>query len=116
MATDEHSMPTTLAPSRTVRSSGLSRSICFSISCLTLSGTPDSIAATAPSQPPLSVGLHDDALVDQIVDEVDHEQRVAFAPLVNQPRQALFAAACPPSFAARYWTTASSVRYSSGSS
>ena len=40
MATDEHCMPTTLAPSSTSRSSALRRSICFSISCRMFSGTP----------------------------------------------------------------------------
>jgi hypothetical protein len=44
MAAVEHSIPTTLAPSRTIRSSGSSRSICFSMSCRMLSGIPDSLS------------------------------------------------------------------------
>ena len=83
-------MPTTLAPSSTLRSSALSRSICFSISCLTFSGTPDSMSATAsPSvhDPSGSRVWNDDALVDQVLHHVDHEQRVAFGAAVNQPRQ-----------------------------
>ena len=40
-----------------------------------------------PSSCQPSLGLDDDPLVDQIVREVDHEQRIAFAPPVHQARQ-----------------------------
>ena len=56
MAIDEHSIPATLAASRTIRSLGSRRSICFSISCRKFDGIPFSTAesSTRKFQPPFS--------------------------------------------------------------
>ena len=123
----ENSTPATLATSSTRFSAGLSRSICFSISCCRLSGAsllrlslpPGVSTAHHPREPPWVTIVH----------EVDHEERIAFGALVNQMRQFVegrrdktLPLPCPLTQAkgaksrSRYSATCSSVRKVSGSS
>ncbi len=48
--------------------------------------------AKAIRESPLSIVLHDRAFVDQILDEIHHEQRVTFGALVNEPGESLLEA------------------------
>ncbi len=82
-AAAENSAPATLAASRILRSSGLTRASCCSINWRRFSGTLmlSSASVLCISQLPIASGDH--LARHQLIGHVDHEQRIAIRALVN---------------------------------